>query len=76
VERPRPGGRGAGGANHSCDSNLWMLDAHTMGARHDIMAGEDLTLDYALVTLPTGVAHARPLWRQPVSWRVAKHRRA
>jgi hypothetical protein len=41
---------GPGGSNHSCDSSLWMLDARTVGARRDIAAGEELTLDYALVT--------------------------
>jgi len=29
---------GPGGANHSCDSNLSMLDARTVGARRDIAA--------------------------------------
>lgn len=34
--------------NHSCDSNLWMLDALTLCARREICAGEELTADYAL----------------------------
>jgi RimJ/RimL family protein N-acetyltransferase len=42
---------GPGGANHSCDSNLWMLDERTVAARRDIAAGEELTLDYALFTV-------------------------
>jgi uncharacterized protein len=54
VEDPDAGG--PGGANHSCDSNLWMLDARTVGARREIAAGEDLTLDYALATVS-------PEWR-------------
>jgi uncharacterized protein len=41
--------------NHSCDPNLWLEGALTEGAltivaRHDIAPGEELTLDYALVT--------------------------
>ncbi len=39
-----------GGMNHSCDANLWMLDEATVVARRDIMAGEELTQDYALYT--------------------------
>jgi uncharacterized protein len=42
---------GPGGANHSCDPNLWMLDARTMSARRDIATDEELTFDYALVTV-------------------------
>jgi uncharacterized protein len=34
--------------NHSCDSNLWMVDAFTLSARRAIPAGEELTADYAL----------------------------
>jgi RimJ/RimL family protein N-acetyltransferase len=51
-----PDAGGPGGANHSCDSNLWMLDARTLGARRDIAAGEELTLDYALFSVA-------PEWR-------------
>ena len=40
-----------GSINHSCNSNLWMLDEVTLVARHDIAAGEELTLDYALTTV-------------------------
>lgn len=36
--------------NHSCDSNAWMADAVTVVARHDIRAGEEVTVDYALQT--------------------------
>jgi uncharacterized protein len=42
---------GPGGANHSCDSNLWMLGERTVGARRDIAAGEEVTLDYAVFTV-------------------------
>jgi uncharacterized protein len=51
-----PDAGGPGCANHSCDSNLWMLDARTVGARRDIAAGEELTLDYALFSIA-------PQWR-------------
>jgi hypothetical protein len=33
--------------NHSCDSNLWMVDEVTLSARRDSAAGEELTADYA-----------------------------
>ncbi len=49
-----PDAGGPDGANHSCDSNLWMLDARTVGARRDIAAGEELTLDYALFSVLPG----------------------
>ena len=39
-----------GSINHSCDSNLWMNDEVTIAARRDIATGDELTLDYALVT--------------------------
>jgi hypothetical protein len=39
-----------GSLNHSCDSNLWMGDEVTIVARRPIVAGEELTLDYALTT--------------------------
>ncbi len=54
AEDPDAGGPGA--ANHSCDSNLWMLGERTVCARRDIAAGEELTLDYALITIA-------PEWR-------------
>lgn len=37
--------------NHSCDPNTWMQDEVTIVARHDIQAGEELTIDYALFML-------------------------
>jgi len=45
------GDDGPGGANHSCDPNLWMQDERTVSARRDIAAGEELTIDYALMTV-------------------------
>lgn len=37
--------------NHSCDPNLWMADAVTVIARHPIESDEELTIDYALMTV-------------------------
>ena len=37
--------------NHSCDPNLWPLDAATVAARRDIAVGEELTIDYATQTV-------------------------
>jgi hypothetical protein len=51
-----PDAGGPGGANHCCNSNLWMLDARTVDARRDIAAGEELTVDYALFSVA-------PEWR-------------
>jgi hypothetical protein len=31
--------------NHSCDPNAWLIDEVTMVARHNIAAGEEITLD-------------------------------
>lgn len=45
-----------GSLNHSCDSNVWMNDEVTLVARRDIAAGEELTIDYALMT-------SDPTWR-------------
>ncbi len=36
--------------NHSCEPNLWHEDATTLVARRDIMAGEEVTIDYATHT--------------------------
>lgn len=36
--------------NHSCDPNMWWVDPYTVAARGDIVAGEELTLDYATIT--------------------------
>lgn len=75
--------------NHSCDSNLWMDDEVTVAARRDIAAGEELTLDYALMTSDPAWRLDRPChcgspvcrhiimgddWRLPaVRWRYAGH---
>jgi SET domain-containing protein len=45
-----------GSINHSCDSNLWMNDEVTIAARRALSAGDELTLDYALMT-------SDPSWR-------------
>ncbi len=44
-----------GSLNHACDSNLWMADEVTLVARHDILPGEEVTVDYALFS-------AQPDW--------------
>lgn len=46
-----PDAGGPAGANHSCDSNLWMLEAQTVGAGRDIAAREEFTLDYGLFSV-------------------------
>ncbi len=33
--------------NHSCDPNLWMVDEVTLVARRNIVAEEEVTMDYA-----------------------------
>lgn len=33
--------------NHSCDPTAWLADEATVVARHEISAGEEITLDYA-----------------------------
>ena len=52
VQTPDRGGP----IDHSCDSNLWLNDEVTIAARRDIAAGDELTLDYALMT-------SDPTWR-------------
>ncbi len=37
--------------NHACDPNLWMSDAVTIVARRPINQDEELTIDYALMTV-------------------------
>ena len=37
--------------NHSCDPSLWMEDEVTLSARREIGAGEEITVDYALLTV-------------------------
>lgn len=64
-----PNGRG----NHSCDPNLWWIDAYTLAARRDIAAGEELTNDYAtsmaLAEFRMECSCASPLCRGVVSGR-------
>jgi GrpB-like predicted nucleotidyltransferase (UPF0157 family) len=36
--------------NHSCDPNLWHIDAFTLAAKRGVVAGEELTIDYATQT--------------------------
>jgi uncharacterized protein len=45
-----PSGQSNHYGNHSCDPNLWWADAYTLVARRPIMAGEELTSDYATST--------------------------
>jgi hypothetical protein len=40
--------------NHGCDPNVWMGDEVTVVARRDIVAGEELLIDYALVQSEPG----------------------
>jgi uncharacterized protein len=44
--------------NHSCDPNLWWADAYTLAARRPIVAGEEVTSDYATSTGVAGFAMA------------------
>jgi len=37
--------------NHSCDPNLWLADEVTLVARRRIEEGEELTVDYATMTV-------------------------
>ncbi|WP_166380150.1 SET domain-containing protein [Catellatospora methionotrophica] len=45
-----PPRRRNGYGNHSCDPNLWWLDAYTLAARRDIAVGEEITNDYGTST--------------------------
>jgi uncharacterized protein len=45
-----PPRRANGYGNHSCDPNLWWIDAYTQAARREIAAGDELTNDYATST--------------------------
>ena len=42
--------------NHSCDPNLWWIDAYTLAARRPIAAGEEVTNDYATSAGTAGFA--------------------
>jgi len=44
--------------NHSCDPNLWLVDEVTLVARRAIAADEEITSDYATMTVD-------PTWRMP-----------
>jgi SET domain-containing protein len=37
--------------NHSCDPNMWLADSVTVVARRPIAAGDEATIDYALLTV-------------------------
>ena len=45
-----PGRQPIGYGNHSCDPTLWHDDAFTLTARRDIVAGDEVTVDYATQT--------------------------
>lgn len=45
-----PPGQDVHFGNHSCDPNLWHVDAFTLATRRDVHAGEELTVDYATQT--------------------------
>ena len=45
---------------HSCDPNVWFADRFTFGARRDIEAGDELTVDHATFTVD-------PDWVMPCS---------
>ncbi|MEX0786062.1 MAG: SET domain-containing protein [Dehalococcoidia bacterium] len=46
LDTPNPAEYG----NHSCDPNTWMADEVTTVARRLIAAGEEITIDYAVLT--------------------------
>ncbi len=46
--------------NHSCDPNLWMADPITLSVRRDIRPGEEITIDYAVLS-------DDPTWVMPCS---------
>jgi GNAT superfamily N-acetyltransferase len=64
-------------SNHSCDPNLWWIDAVTLEARRDIAAGDEVTSDYGTSTgvdfemqCACGSAHCRGVvtgedWKRP-----------
>jgi hypothetical protein len=37
--------------NHSCDPSMWLADSLTVVARRPITAGDEATIDYALLTV-------------------------
>ena len=63
--------------NHSCDPNLWWIDAYTLAARRDIPAGEEVTNDYAtsagIEAFTMGCSCGSPLCRRVITgndWRI------
>lgn len=42
-----PDGEAVHFLNHSCDPNVWHVDAFTIAARRHVDVGEELTIDYA-----------------------------
>jgi uncharacterized protein len=68
-----PNRRANGYGNHSCDPNLWWVDAYTLAARRDVVIGEELTNDYATSTASAdftmGCACGSPLCRRMASIR-------
>ena len=46
LDKPHPAEYG----NHSCDANTWMRDALTTEAKRRIAPGEEITIDYAVMT--------------------------
>lgn len=67
--------------NHSCDPNMWLAGAVTVVARRPIAAGDEATIDYALLTgEPTWSMECKcgsPLCRELVTgqdWRLTELR--
>jgi hypothetical protein len=72
-----PPRRDNGYGNHSCDPNLWWIDAYTLAARRDIEVNEEVTNDYATSTgdetFSMGCSCGSPLCRRIVTghdWRI------
>lgn len=53
-----PTGTTAHYGNHSCEPNLWPVGSYAIAARHDVRAGDELTLDYATTSGAPGFAMA------------------
>ena len=51
-----PSGTVAHFGNHSCDPNLWHVDAYQIATRRDVRVGEELTLDYGTSSGARGFA--------------------
>lgn len=67
--------------NHSCDPNAWLASAFEVVARRDIAAGEEITTDYATMTVDSDwrlrCRCGTPLCRGTVSgddWRIPELR--